>query len=699
MRISDHVGAKEGPVAEAKREIKGLLAEHDKLIGDIYRLSYQQGLSPTEIAERLGASSPGFVYAYQKYIDAALDGSIPGSKGRRRQTGSTLRSLIKRGAAKGLSTVALDHLHRNLRIIERAIAEHDDQSQDTITMPDDDDFEENAPEVLQADIDEDGPSWPASKTEGEGEEASAEEVPIAFPQRRPTQWRETDSQQIRDVLHRLSSRYSLPEIQARLEVFFPLADPTQVQSLVEEVLKNEDRYPDAIFEKKPKLRKSQQARLGAETSVLFLFGRAKSEVDKAEVLDAIDRMEWKYIYTVVEGLSERPELWPEVLCQIQGTQKFLEDSPETAQHELTMPEHTKQRDLFLKEAGLNTGQGKKSWPFDGAVARDRLAEQPPRWSWQRALRSIGNGELKGEDRPAKLTEVTKKQWVLRFLQEHVKAGGNPPTSGQWDKWRESVDGAPTRLSVETISEGGFRALMAEADQQSVRWEREILEECREAVDAFFEDSGEKGMTATLAEDYREWQEDELAEGTEWPSHDLIKEKAYPHWCELRDLYSDEQEFQRTCSDALEVFFADKAHHSLLTDADFDEWRTTKAREISVTAEQCQRALERPIENIFKDWRNKSPDAVEAFLDSNKVAFGKNDLGDVPEHYEKWRKQHPGGDYPNWNVIKVHGEAEEKWNERRRWHRKAQWKAVRSNAAWMLGGALAGTGTTQFVALF
>lgn len=92
---------KTGPSAEiqdnsiaAEDEVRNLLANDERRIGDVYRLSFVQGLSAPEVAAELNVATEGFVYSYRRQTEAALTGEVSSSPSVQKQVMASIRNLI-----------------------------------------------------------------------------------------------------------------------------------------------------------------------------------------------------------------------------------------------------------------------------------------------------------------------------------------------------------------------------------------------------------------------------------------------------------------------------------------------------------------------------------------------------------------------------------------------------------------------------
>jgi hypothetical protein len=100
-------GSADAPAIDVVRqEIEQLLAEDQTRMGDVYRLN-AEGKSASEIAERLGIDTSGFVSNYKSAIAALLDGEVPRSPTLAAQVAARVRSWLKK---PGLSRHVQDRL-------------------------------------------------------------------------------------------------------------------------------------------------------------------------------------------------------------------------------------------------------------------------------------------------------------------------------------------------------------------------------------------------------------------------------------------------------------------------------------------------------------------------------------------------------------------------------------------------------------
>ncbi|GAA1740488.1 hypothetical protein GCM10009809_40000 [Isoptericola hypogeus] len=94
-----------------REELAEFVAGQEGRIGDVFTLT-GDGLGARDIAERLNVDTPGFVYQYQAYANAALDGLVPQSPTTLKQALSALNGLVKRGSGT-LSPAAFELLKTN----------------------------------------------------------------------------------------------------------------------------------------------------------------------------------------------------------------------------------------------------------------------------------------------------------------------------------------------------------------------------------------------------------------------------------------------------------------------------------------------------------------------------------------------------------------------------------------------------------
>lgn len=115
------------PPLSPREELAEFIAGQEGRIGDVFTLA-AEGLSATEIAERLNVDTPGFVYQYQAYANAALDGLVPQGPTTLKQTRSALNGLAKRGSST-LSPGAFDLLTSNRARIVAALQDVDPEQE------------------------------------------------------------------------------------------------------------------------------------------------------------------------------------------------------------------------------------------------------------------------------------------------------------------------------------------------------------------------------------------------------------------------------------------------------------------------------------------------------------------------------------------------------------------------------------------
>ncbi|MGF0117439.1 GIY-YIG nuclease family protein [Promicromonospora sp. Marseille-Q5078] len=114
-------------VLAPREELAEFIADQEGRIGDIFTLT-SEGLGAKDIAERLNVDTQGFVYQYQAYANAALDGVVPHGPTTLKQTRSALNGLAKRGRGT-LSMAAFDLLQTNRARIIAALDDVDPEQE------------------------------------------------------------------------------------------------------------------------------------------------------------------------------------------------------------------------------------------------------------------------------------------------------------------------------------------------------------------------------------------------------------------------------------------------------------------------------------------------------------------------------------------------------------------------------------------
>ena len=109
-----------GPLSPTD-EIRELLRQDQTRLGDVFR-GLEQGLTAQGIAERHNVATPGFVYSYSAYIQAAVEGRFSSSPSVLKQTASSLRTLVRR-ARGAISADAFSLLQGRLTQVEQAVDE------------------------------------------------------------------------------------------------------------------------------------------------------------------------------------------------------------------------------------------------------------------------------------------------------------------------------------------------------------------------------------------------------------------------------------------------------------------------------------------------------------------------------------------------------------------------------------------------
>ena len=117
-------------VVTVEDEIRALLRDDPSRLGDVFR-GRDEGLTAQQIADRHNVSTPGFVYSYDAYIAAALEGRLSSSSWVLKATSSSLRSLCRR--ARGVvSADALALLQARLAQAESALGEGGGAESDSV---------------------------------------------------------------------------------------------------------------------------------------------------------------------------------------------------------------------------------------------------------------------------------------------------------------------------------------------------------------------------------------------------------------------------------------------------------------------------------------------------------------------------------------------------------------------------------------
>jgi hypothetical protein len=95
-------------------ELEAMLEADDTLLGEVYRRT-NAGETPEQIQAARGAERPNFVWTYQRWIRAILEGDLPTSPSVALGTARKFRSILKQ---KTLTPSTRTELERRLRILE-----------------------------------------------------------------------------------------------------------------------------------------------------------------------------------------------------------------------------------------------------------------------------------------------------------------------------------------------------------------------------------------------------------------------------------------------------------------------------------------------------------------------------------------------------------------------------------------------------
>lgn len=82
------------PTAEVRRQLEERLEEDKTRLGEVYR-AQNRGLTAPEIAEELGVASSSFVWNYNQYLQALLEGELPTAPTVALSTARKFRALLK----------------------------------------------------------------------------------------------------------------------------------------------------------------------------------------------------------------------------------------------------------------------------------------------------------------------------------------------------------------------------------------------------------------------------------------------------------------------------------------------------------------------------------------------------------------------------------------------------------------------------
>lgn len=108
------------PTPEVRAEIERLLDSDSSLLGEIFR-SLREGKTAEEIQQARGATSPNFVWNYERAIRALVEGQLPEAAGVALNVARTFRRLLKSPA---ISPATAELLHANLDVLDgRAASE------------------------------------------------------------------------------------------------------------------------------------------------------------------------------------------------------------------------------------------------------------------------------------------------------------------------------------------------------------------------------------------------------------------------------------------------------------------------------------------------------------------------------------------------------------------------------------------------
>lgn len=107
------------PSDEVRAELRDAISKDRKTLGEVFPL-LDSGLSDSEIAQKLGRATPGFVSNNRTHVRAILDGSVPRGPTMAGQTAGAVRRVE---STPGLSEGARNHLRSVLDELDRAAAD------------------------------------------------------------------------------------------------------------------------------------------------------------------------------------------------------------------------------------------------------------------------------------------------------------------------------------------------------------------------------------------------------------------------------------------------------------------------------------------------------------------------------------------------------------------------------------------------
>lgn len=83
------------PAYDRRAEVERILAQDQSVLGNVWRYE-QEGLTPTEMMEREGVGTVGFVYSYRSLIRTLVNGEVPSSPTLSIQNARRVRSWLKK---------------------------------------------------------------------------------------------------------------------------------------------------------------------------------------------------------------------------------------------------------------------------------------------------------------------------------------------------------------------------------------------------------------------------------------------------------------------------------------------------------------------------------------------------------------------------------------------------------------------------
>ena len=99
-------------------EVREALDKDTSRLGEVWRLN-NEGMSPTEIAEELNVSTPGFVYTQRRHIQAIMEGNLPDTPTTASQCGRALRGFLRHKDAFSFSEETIQTLEERAKECDR----------------------------------------------------------------------------------------------------------------------------------------------------------------------------------------------------------------------------------------------------------------------------------------------------------------------------------------------------------------------------------------------------------------------------------------------------------------------------------------------------------------------------------------------------------------------------------------------------